>query len=84
MSELPALAPEEDELFERTLTLVTTARRDYGVRTALVRSAFDGVPVAVIAAVWPNDEGVLIEPLAILVTPELTERLTDPTSGIED
>lgn len=51
----------------------------HGEDIALVQTAFDGEPTAVIAAVSRDGESYVLSPLAVLVTPGMLPRLTDPT-----
>ncbi len=57
---------------------------EYG-NFALVRSRLNGEDVAVIAAVNDaEDGGVLISPVAVLVTDKIMGKLADPTIGLFD
>jgi hypothetical protein len=77
MSTTPTIEPLTDEQAQVFHDLTSGRFSNF----ALVSSALDGKPVAVIAAVHQvSDDEQFVEPLAILVDDDLFGRLTDPAS----
>lgn len=77
-SVMPNPVPRDGALTseEREFAQILTHNAD---SLALVRTALDGRPAAVLCAVWEmEDGGVQMLPMAVLVDEGLMARLTDP------
>ena len=69
------ISKEESEVFEALIGGKYT-------NFALMSTEFDGVETAVIVAVSKEGENVMLEPIAILVKPELFDRLVQPDADM--